>query len=203
MEVIEMRKNYFLTYCGDCSDCSDCINHDAMRSRLHLEQQTSAQAQHQMQSGLLLDVVISQSAAVIQLLSSEDQTLLVRGNALLVLHLLLHLVNGVRRLDFQSNRLAGQGLDEDLHASAQAQHQVQRGFLLDVVVGQSTTIIQLLSGKDQALLVRGNTLLVLHLLLNLVDSIGGLHLQGDSLAGQSLNEDLHTVLYSRWANRII
>jgi hypothetical protein len=30
--------------------------------------------------------------------------------------------------------LAGQGLDEDLHASSQAQHQVQGRLLLDVVI---------------------------------------------------------------------
>jgi hypothetical protein len=33
---------------------------------------------------------------------------------------------------------------------------VQRGLLLDVVVGQGAAILQLLAGKDQALLVRGD-----------------------------------------------
>jgi hypothetical protein len=33
------------------------------------------------QRGLLLDVVVSQGAAILQLLASEDQTLLVRGDA--------------------------------------------------------------------------------------------------------------------------
>ena len=41
-----------------------------------------------------------------------------------------------------------------LQAAAQPQHQVQRALLLDVVVGQSATVLQLLAGKDQALLVR-------------------------------------------------
>ena len=57
--------------------------------------------------------------------------------------------------------LTGEGLDEDLHAAAQAQHQVQRALLLDVVVGQGAPILQLLARKDQALLVRGDALLVL------------------------------------------
>ena len=34
--------------------------------------------------------------------------------------------------------------------------------------------------------------LVLDLSLNVVDGIGGLHLKGDSLASQSLHENLHT-----------
>jgi hypothetical protein len=39
-----------------------------------------------MESGLLLDVVVSQGAAVLQLLAGEDQTLLIRRDSLLVLH---------------------------------------------------------------------------------------------------------------------
>src|SRR4051812_27744782 len=56
-----------------------------------------------------------------------------------------------------------QSLDEDLHATAtaQAQHQVQSGLLLDVVIRHSAAILELLASEDQALLVRGNALLVL------------------------------------------
>lgn len=81
-----------------------------------LGQQTSAQAQHQVQSGLLLNVVVSQRASVLKLLAGEDQTLLIRGNALLVLHLLLDLSDRVRGLSLESDGLAGQGLHENLHA---------------------------------------------------------------------------------------
>lgn len=49
-----------------------------------------------MQGALLLDVVVGQSASILQLLTSEDQTLLVRGNALLVLNLALDVVDGIR-----------------------------------------------------------------------------------------------------------
>ena len=41
-------------------------------------------------------------------------------------------------------------------ATAQAQHQVEGGLLLDVVVSQGAAVLQLLAGKDQALLVRGD-----------------------------------------------
>jgi len=40
-----------------------------------------------------------------------------------------------------------------LATTAQAQHQVQRRLLLDVVVAQRAAIFKLLAGKDQALLV--------------------------------------------------
>jgi hypothetical protein len=41
---------------------------------------TTTQAQDQVEGGLLLDVVVSQRAAVLKLLASEDQALLVRRN---------------------------------------------------------------------------------------------------------------------------
>ena len=75
-------------------------------------QRTSApatQTQHQVECGLLLDVVVSQGAAILQLLAGEDEALLVRGNALLVLDLALHILDGVRRLHLKSDGLAGQG----------------------------------------------------------------------------------------------
>uniref|UniRef100_A0A453NF08 Uncharacterized protein n=1 Tax=Aegilops tauschii subsp. strangulata TaxID=200361 RepID=A0A453NF08_AEGTS len=70
---------------------------------------------HQVKGGLFLDVVVGQGAAVLQLLASKDQALLVRGNALLVLDLSLNIVNGVRALNLQSDGLASEGLHEDLH----------------------------------------------------------------------------------------
>ena len=68
-----------------------------------------------MESGLLLDVVVRKSAAILELLSGEDETLLIRGNTFLVLNLLLYSLDGVRSLNLKGDGLSGQGLDEDLH----------------------------------------------------------------------------------------
>jgi hypothetical protein len=43
--------------------------------------------------------------------------------------------------------LANEGLDEDLYAFPETQHQVKGGLLLDVVVSEGTTILELLAGK--------------------------------------------------------
>jgi hypothetical protein len=45
---------------------------------------------------------------------------------------------------------------------------VESRLLLDVVVGKGTAVLELLAGEDQALLVRGNALLVLDLGLDIV-----------------------------------
>jgi len=76
---------------------------------------SSSQAEHQVQGGLLLDVVVTEGAAIFQLLSGKDQSLLIGRNSLLVLDLGLYVVDRVRGLDFQGDGLSRQGLDKDLH----------------------------------------------------------------------------------------
>ena len=75
----------------------------------------SAKTKDQMEGGFLLNVVVRQCATVLKLLSGEDQTLLVWGNALLVLDLGFHILDGVRRLHIERNGLASKGLYENLH----------------------------------------------------------------------------------------
>ena len=59
-----------------------------------------------MEGRLLLDVVVREGAAVLELLAGENEALLVRRNALLVLDLRLDVVDRVRRLDLESDGLA-------------------------------------------------------------------------------------------------
>jgi len=58
----------------------------------------TTEAEDQVERALLLDVVVGQRAAILKLLSSEDKTLLIGRDALLVLNFLLDVVDGVRRL---------------------------------------------------------------------------------------------------------
>jgi hypothetical protein len=69
-----------------------------------------------MHSALLLDVVGGQRAVVLELLASEGEALLARGDALLVLDLGLDDDNRVRGIHVQRNCLARQRLDEYLVA---------------------------------------------------------------------------------------
>ena len=164
---------------------------------LHEDLHTTTETKDQVKSGLLLDVVIGEGATVLQLLSSEDKTLLVRGNSFLVLDLLLHGLDSIGGLDLEGDGLSGKGLHEDLHTATETEDQMKGGFLLDVVIGEGTTILQLLPSENKTLLVRGNSFLVLDLLLHSLDSIGGLDLEGDGLPGEGLDENLHVRLFLR------
>ena len=48
---------------------------------------------------------------------------------------------------------------------------MERGLLLDVVVGEGATVFKLLAGEDEALLVGRDALLVLDLGLHVVDRV--------------------------------
>jgi hypothetical protein len=63
--------------------------------------------------------------------------------------------------------------------ATETKNKVEGRLLLDVVVRKSATVLELLAGEDQALLVRGNALLVLDLSLDIVDGVGRLDLEGD------------------------
>src|SRR5258708_7596406 len=144
------------------------------------------------QGTLLLNVVVREGTTVLKLFPCENQTLLVRRDALLILNLRLDIINRIRRLDLESNRRPGEGLDKDLHASAETKDEMKGRLLLDVIVRKSPTVFELLASKDEALLVRRNAFLVLDLRLDIVNSVGGLDFERDGLARQGLNEDLHT-----------
>ena len=59
--------------------------------------------EHQLEGRLLLDVVVRESAAVLKLLASEDEALLIVRDAFLFLHLGLNFVDGVRRLGLEGD----------------------------------------------------------------------------------------------------
>ena len=87
-------------------DLGSLVAHLSGTSQRAVDLASSTQTKDQMESRLLLDIVVREGAAILQLLSSEDQTLLIWGNSLLVLDLSLDVLNRVRGLDIQSNRLS-------------------------------------------------------------------------------------------------
>merc|ERR1711931_133864 len=123
-----------------------------------------------MEGRLFLDVVIRQSSSIFQLFSSKDQSLLIWRNAFLILDLCLDVLNGITRLHLQSDGLASQGLDKDLHTSSQSEHKMKGALFLDVVVRQSSSIFQLFSSKDQSLLIWRDSFFILYLCLDVLNS---------------------------------
>ena len=84
-----------------------------------------------------LNVVVRKGATVFKLLTSKDETLLVRRNTLLVLNFGLDIVDSVGGFDLEGDGLACQGLDEDLHSATEAEDQVEGRLLLNVTADVS------------------------------------------------------------------
>jgi len=83
-----------------------------------------------------------------------------------------------------------------VNAATKTQHQVQSGLFLNIVVRQCTSVFELLAGENQSLLIRRNSLLVLDLGLDVIDCIGRLNIERNSLARQGLYENLHGISQS-------
>ena len=146
---------------------SDSLSSECLDKNLH----SSSETKNQMKSRLLLNVVVTQRTAIFQLLSSEDETLLVWWDTFLVLNLGFDVVNGVGWFDIKSDSLSSECLDENLHSSSETKNQMKSRLLLNVVVTQRTAIFQLLSSEDETLLVWWDTFLVLNLGLDVVNGI--------------------------------
>jgi len=68
--------------------------------------------------------------------------------------------------------LGGKSLQGGLNdTTTETEDKVKGGLLLDVVVRKSSAVFKLLAGEDKTLLVRGNSLLVLNLLLDIVNGV--------------------------------
>jgi hypothetical protein len=152
---------------------------------------TTSKSEDQMESGLLLDVVVGEGSAVLELLSSEDKSLLIWRDTFLILDLGLDVLDGVCWLNIKSDGLSGKGLDEDLHTTSKSEDQMESGLLLDVVVGESSSILKLLSSEDESLLIWRDTFLVLDFSLDVFNGVCWFDIEGDGLTSEGLNEDLH------------
>ena len=105
----------------------------------------ATQTDHHVKRRLLLDVVVRERAPVLELLARKDEPLVVGGDALLVLDLALHHVDGVARLHAEIDGLARQRPDKQL---ACPRAQVKRRLLLDVVAGERAAVLELLALED-------------------------------------------------------
>jgi len=101
-----------------------------------------------------------------------------------------------------------------LSAPTETEDKVKGGLLLDVVVRERATVLQLLASKNEALLVRRDPFLVcvsglvnvvlcwysthtLDLRFYIVDGVRRLNLKGNRLSREGLYEDLHDSLWWR------
>ena len=151
-----------------------------------------------MEGGLLLDVVVGEGSSILELLSGEDESLLIWWDSLLVLDLGLNVLDSISWLDIKSDGLSSEGLDEDLHTSSKSEDQVESRFLLDVVVGEGSSILKLLSSEDESLLIWWDTFLVLDLSLDVFDGVCWLNIKSDGFASESFDENLHVVVKNNY-----
>jgi hypothetical protein len=145
----------------------DGLTGQGLNENLH----TTSQSEDQVKSRLFLDVIVWQGSAVFKLLTSEDKSLLIGWDTFFVLDLGLDVLNSVGWLNIKSDGLSSKGLNEDLHTTSKSEDQMEGWLLLNVVIGEGSTVFQLFSSEDQSLLIGWDTFLVLDLSLDIFDGI--------------------------------
>jgi hypothetical protein len=75
---ITLSANHFLALVSSGESSEGRLDLDASET-------ASTESEHEMESGLLLDVVVRKSSSVLELLTGEDESLLIGRDALLVL----------------------------------------------------------------------------------------------------------------------
>jgi len=145
-----------------------------------------------MESGLFLDVVIRKGSSILELLSSEDKSLLIWWDTFFVLDLGLDVFDGVCWLNIKSDGFTSESFDEDLHSTSKSEDQMEGRLFLDVVVGEGSSILKLLSSEDESLLIWRDTFFVLDLGLDVLDGVCWLNIKGDGFTSESFDEDLHS-----------
>src|SRR5438046_574967 len=68
---------------------------------------------------------------------------------------------------------------------------MQCTLLLDIIIRQGTTILQLFASENQPLLIRWNSLFVLNFRFDIIDGIRGFHFKRNSFPRESFDENLH------------
>merc|ERR1712100_209751 len=152
---------------------------------------STSKSEDQVESGFLLDVVVRKGSAILKLLTGEDKSLLIWWDAFLVLDLGLDVFNGVSWLDIKGDGLTSESLDEDLHTTSESEDEMESGLLLDVVVGEGSAVLELLTSEDESLLIWWDTFFVLPMGLDVLDGVSWLNIKSDGLSSESLDEDLH------------
>lgn len=129
-----------------------------------------------MERGLSLNITILEGASFLKLFAGEDEALLFRRDAFLVLDLGLDFVDRIICIDVKSDVLAGEGSNKDFHATtSEAKDEVERGFILDIIVLERKAIIKLLAGEDETLRILGDAFLGLDRGLDRVDRVAWLY----------------------------
>ena len=76
--------------------------------------------------------------------------------------------------------------------TTEPQNEVKGGVLLNRIILEGVSVLELLASEDQALLIWWDAFLVLDLGLDVFNPVGWLDFEGDVLASEGLDENLHT-----------
>jgi len=152
---------------------------------------TSSKSEDQVESGFFLNVIVWKSSSIFKLLSSKDKSLLIWRDSFLILDFSFNILNCVSWFDIKGDCLSSKSLYEDLHTSSKSENEMESGLFLNIVIGEGSAVLELLSGEDESLLIWWDTFFILDLSLNIFNGVCWLNIKGDSFTCECFDENLH------------
>jgi len=125
----------------------------------------------------IFDVVVWESEVILKkLLSSEDESLLIRRDTFLVLNHGFDFMNSVRHINKEVQGLSSKGLEKDLQTTSEFSLKDNGRILLNIVVRENAIIFKFLSSWDEYLLRRTYSFLAIDYGLDSDDSVSVFYL---------------------------
>jgi hypothetical protein len=167
---------------------SHCPSRQSLYEYLH----SPTKPEDKVQCALLLNVVVPNGPAFLELFPCENESLLVGWDALLLVDLCLDALNRFAALNLNSHCPSRQSLYEYLHSPTKPEDKVQCALLLNVVVPNGPAFLELFPCENESLLVGWDALLLVDLCLDALNRFAALNLNSHCPSRQSLYEYLHS-----------
>ena len=154
---------------------------------------SSPESEDKVDCAFLLDVVVSKSTLVFELLSCKNESLLIDWDSFFVCNQSFEVGNSLASLNFACHCLSCECSYEYLHSSPESEDKVDCAFLLDVVVSKSTLVFELLSCKNESLLIDWDSFFVCNQSFEVGNSLASLNFACHCLSCECLYEYLHVL----------
>ena len=155
--------------------------------------QPASKPKDEVKSAFFLNIVVTNCSVILKPFSCKNESLLIGWNSFFCKDFLFYCSNVISVFNVQSNGFSCECSYEYLHSSPESEDKVDCAFLLDVVVSKSTLVFELLSCKNESLLIDWDSFFVCNQSFEVGNSLASLNFACHCLSCECLYEYLHVL----------
>ncbi len=115
--------------------------------------ESTSKTKDEVKSAFFLNIVVTNCSVILKTFSCKNKSLLIFWDSFFCKDFLFDCSNVISVFNVQSNGFSCESSYEYLHSSPESKNEVNCAFLLNVVVSKSTLVFELLSCKNESLLI--------------------------------------------------